>query len=426
MLRRSLLLVALASLPGSFALAHDGGGKKGSRTTAPAKAEDDRVATPRAPRTLANGEKQPVIVYLNRDGVTLTGGWDDPARGVSSIVYGHGADEVRFPAFTQGNAVWRETVACVRDKFAPFDVRVVDERPAAGPYIMAVIGGRSTLLGYGDGVGGVAPYSGGVLQSAVVFTFEQTLYPGAQGACEVTTHEVGHALGLDHIHLCQDPMTYLQGCGEKTFQDQDAPCGEYEARTCGSGQETQNSYRQLAATVGLRAGATPPTTREPEREPAVEQPEDPTEDPTEQPEPEDPTDDAAEPEDDGGEDPDRDGDRGGSDDTGGWSDESGPDLTILSPDPGERYAANGTVTIAIHAWDEDGVARVELGWARGDSLSVFVCDDLPADIPVTCEQDGDDYRYTLRVGSGLRGFAVRVTDNQGNQSVSDTRALRFE
>src|SRR5690606_29976970 len=72
--------------------------------------------------------------------------------------------------------------------------------------------------------------------------------------CEVTAHEVGHAAGLEHEYLCEDPMTYLRGCGEKSFQDVSSRCGTTEPRDCVCGP-TQNTVAHLFDTFGPRPGA---------------------------------------------------------------------------------------------------------------------------------------------------------------------------
>src|SRR5262249_37290971 len=76
--------------------------------------------------------------------------------------------------------------------------------------------------------------------------------------CEVTAQEVGHAFGMEHEYLCQDPMTYLHGCGAKTFQDMPAPCGEFMTRPCACGGASQNSVQHLFSVLGP-AEKVPPT-----------------------------------------------------------------------------------------------------------------------------------------------------------------------
>ena len=65
--------------------------------------------------------------------------------------------------------------------------------------------------------------------------------------------EAAHAWGLDHSYKCEDPMTYLEGCGEKNFVDGDFPCGEYSPRACDCGNATQNTYQHILGMFGPAA-----------------------------------------------------------------------------------------------------------------------------------------------------------------------------
>jgi hypothetical protein len=48
---------------------------------------------------------------------------------------------------------------------------------------------------------------------------------------------------------------------------------------------------------------------------------------------------------------------------------------------------------------------------------------MPQNLPVSCAADGDDYTFTLRARDGDRTFAARVTDANGNQTVTDQRTI---
>jgi len=189
----------------------------------------------------ANGPHA-VTLYLDRDGDVTD-------------------DGVEIPAYRGGDRTWSAVVACVQRQYAPFAVDVVDRRPASGEYITAVIGGRASLLGLDDHTtNGVGPYSGSVIPDAVVHVFSEvgTGERDVENLCAVTAHEVGHALGLDHEVYCGDIMSYyLDRCGARRFVDADAPCGEHSERSCGSGDETQNSYRRLGELVGFRDARRP-------------------------------------------------------------------------------------------------------------------------------------------------------------------------
>lgn len=177
----------------------------------------------------------------------------------------HGArvERTAMPAFGGSDATWRRSVACVRDKFAPFRVDITDVRPASGEFITVVVGGKASMRGLDDSsTTGVGPYTGDVIPDAVVNVFSQNIgEDNADELCATAAHEIGHALGLDHVHLCGDLMSYYgDACGAERFLDRAAPCGEDEDRDCEGDDKgaTQNSYRWLAAKVGLRANAAPP------------------------------------------------------------------------------------------------------------------------------------------------------------------------
>jgi hypothetical protein len=325
-----------------------------------------------------------VTLYLNKGGGTVVAGWDDSAENTSSIVFNVGESQ-QIPAWRGGDRKWKKVVACVRDRFADFDVEVVTERPSTGDYVMIMVGGRPSLFGYGDGVSGVAPYTGEVLHAAIGYVFSDNLRNDVDGTCLAVVHETGHTLGLDHAYLCEDPMSYLWGCGPKRFRDQDASCGENEPRYCGDGEETQNSWRRLAAAVGLR-GERP--------EPEEDEEEDVEEDPDEEP----------------------------------WNQPADLDADVEAPavaiDATEEWLpGNQWIEIVVRAADDSGIADVELGWASESTELVIACSQPPEDMPVQCVRDGDTFRFQLNVGLGWRAMIARATDRDGNQGLSEARVL---
>ncbi|HUH05874.1 MAG TPA: hypothetical protein VML75_27985 [Kofleriaceae bacterium] len=311
-----------------------------------------------------------VTVFLQRAGGTLTPGYDDSARNVSALVYGSSLASLEVPAFSGGDRAWGEITACVERGLAAYAVEVVDTRPAGGPYIMMMVGGRAGMLGYGGSISGVAPYSGEVLPNAVGFVFADAVKNDVAQVCQSALHEVGHTLGLDHVFECRDTMSYLHGCGAKSFADIEASCGEYGTRECADGEATQSSHARLVRNVGLR-----------DRE---------------------------------SNDHDYDYDYGDGDgdgdDGGGWMPEAeAPEVTGVGV---EIEEGEGYRVVRVAAW-VTGATRVELGWATPDDAYLFDCDRLPAGAPVTCEREGRLVIYTLLVGAGDRMFAFRVTNASG-------------
>lgn len=385
--------------------------------SAPAAAhpEDDMHELPSTRALVGPGDHvaRGVTLYVNGGGARLTGGWDDSAADVSSIALRAG-DELVVPAWQGGARRWRRVIDCVRDRFGEFAVDVVTDRPASGDYIMIVVGGDPALIGMPDSVSGIAPYTGSVLRTAVGYVFSESLRHDVEATCVSILHEAGHAMGLDHAYLCEDPMSYLWGCGEKRFRDEDAYCGEGEPRSCGDGTVAQNSWRHLAALVGLRDGGTPPD----DDAAVADAPAAPDDDDLDRPwHPDrDDRDDRVDP---GADDDVAGGPRGRDAD-----DVAAPAVAIDGGDdviPGERW-----IRIVVRASDPSGIADLELGWASEDAQYVWSCGAIPEDLPVHCWRDGDTFVYEMLVGTGLRAVIARATDGAGNQAVSEPRVIYFE
>lgn len=196
------------------------------------------------------GTQTAPLIYLNR-----CGGSDDCVFNAdfvnnsrtnrSTIVDGTSS----VAAFVHGDAAWDAVVQCVKEVYAPFAVEITDVDPGTTPHHEAVVAGTPSDIGQPQGVGGVAPFSCGIIENSITFSFAN-IYGSTTEICHTVAQETAHAFGLDHEFLCEDPMTYLGGCGRKFFRDIDAPCGEFNSRTCMCGGSTQNSVQRLAAVFG--------------------------------------------------------------------------------------------------------------------------------------------------------------------------------
>lgn len=199
-----------------------------------------------APDPHAGG--QPHVLYLNRctGGTTISGGWpDDNVINRSGILGG----TVTFPPFSYGDAAWEEVMDHTRQIFEPFNVVITDVDPSPAAHDEAIVCGSGGLAGF-SGAGGVAPFTCGVIEKSITFTFPDSLGGHPRTIAEVIAQEAAHAWGLEHEFKCEDPMSYLSGCGDKTYQDGDYPCGEFSARACECGGSSQNSYQYILELFG--------------------------------------------------------------------------------------------------------------------------------------------------------------------------------
>ena len=213
-----------------------------------------RQVLPPQPQAAGSSLARSRTIFLNRSGVTLRPGVNDSRLQTSSIV----ETATSITPWEIDDAMWEETMDCMRGLFAPFDVVVTDADPGMVPHIEGVFGGHPRDVGLPDHVAGVSPFSTdcSVIESSVVFTFTDVLPDDARLMCEIMAQEIAHSYGLDHQLLAEDPMSYLDYPGERTFQDDEAICGEFEARPCGIGgsicRATQNSVELLTQRLGAR------------------------------------------------------------------------------------------------------------------------------------------------------------------------------
>lgn len=394
-------LLAVVALAGACAPASEGADDESTQSTAiddvaPAAGTQagciTKVIEPSAdpsPEEAAMYKAAPAkrIVFLNRHGGTYKPGPDNSAKNTSSIP----SFTAKISPYEKSEAAWKQVLACVQAQFADYNVTITDQDPGNVPHVEAVVGGHPGQAGLGGGVGGIAPMNGdcSTVETAIVYVFTQAL-GGVQHDCEVTAHEVGHAIGLDHEYLCKDPMTYLTGCGAKTFQDEAAWCGEYAARQCMCGGK-QNSVQFLLGRLGPNEG-----------DPGGGGPPDPGA---------------------GGGAPDPAGAGGGGPDPIGGDDKAAPSVAIVSPADGALLPKGGSIQVVATASDDVGLAAVELIWQFDGTTVVMDCASPPGG--VQCAQQGDTFTWQFPVGGGERLFSVRARDTAGNESVTPVRSIQL-
>jgi hypothetical protein len=199
------------------------------------------------------------VLFLDRcaAGCNYTPGFDDSRTNTSSLPSGSST----LSAFAHGDASFDAIVACVRDTFAPFAIEVTDVDPGGADHFEVAVAGTPQQLGLLVGVLNVSPttcQNDGVIANGLAFAFANTLGDVPLEICWNAAQAAGALLGLDHEILAGDVMTYLAGSLPKTFLDETAPCGEFQARDCLCGGTTQNSHQRLLATLpepGAAAGS---------------------------------------------------------------------------------------------------------------------------------------------------------------------------
>jgi MYXO-CTERM domain-containing protein len=188
------------------------------------------------------------LLFLNRcpEGISISHGQvDDARRNRSMIVTG----TIHLDPYPYGDASWDAIVDEVQRMFEPFGITVTEDDPGDVPHDEALVCGSDEDAGFAPAAG-IAPWGCRPIANAITFTFPEAIGDFPKYTAETVVQEAAHAWALDHSFACEDPMTYLEGCGRKSFQDLDTRCGEYEPRDCACGNATQNTYAYLLDLFG--------------------------------------------------------------------------------------------------------------------------------------------------------------------------------
>ncbi len=213
------------------------GGDDGANVPDAAPELDSRVCTSEPTAT----------IFLNPDGGSYVPGPEDSATNTTSIL----PAPATFSATGLDATAWDTLVACVADKFAPFAVTVTDVDPGNAPHleVLYVPAAEWTMTTLSNDVSAVSPFNCESFPAPILIY--NLAYDDPTMMCEVSAQVLANSQGLDHAFHCPDLQSFLANCGDKSFVDEDVPCGEFEARACQCGGDTQNSYQHLGGVFGF-------------------------------------------------------------------------------------------------------------------------------------------------------------------------------
>jgi hypothetical protein len=193
--------------------------------------------------------------------------------------------------FPYDDNVWKATVSCMKDVFAPYGVEITDVDPGSAKHFEIMIAGRPTDLGMSSGIGGISPFNCSTyIDNSLVFDFAAVWASGGSGSsltcdqgcieetCATAAQEIAHSFALDHTIVAADPLTYFGYNGRRYFQTTGEQCGsdcvngrapngatctgstqnpQSHACAC-TGQNTQNPNTTLLGLFG-KGTPTPPS-----------------------------------------------------------------------------------------------------------------------------------------------------------------------
>lgn len=188
------------------------------------------------------------VVYLNRcaGGCQFMAGTDSSVLNTSTVLSG----THNLSPFVHGDAVFNAVVACTADLLRPFDIAVTATEPSPLPHSELVLAGTAAQGGFPVGVAGVAPATCGYVAGAPAFLFVNDFGSDVNGMCWSAAFLLGSMAGLEPLYNCPDVMSYLSGCGSKSFRNEESPCGTFAAEPCQCGGNSRNSYLTMRSVFG--------------------------------------------------------------------------------------------------------------------------------------------------------------------------------
>jgi len=189
------------------------------------------------------------VLFVNLDGVTTTFGNADASQNIEGLYEElagtwdpYGADE----------PTRQMLLSMIAEQWAPFRVVVTDTRPAAGPYLMAVVTATpapATLAG--------APHIAFPDCEEFIPQDVSFVFAAPDDGFGVSTHAsyvssaFGRGLGLRYSDSPDDIMFYGASFVDACLPTSDASCMSQHPELCNDPMQ-QSSYRELEALLGAR------------------------------------------------------------------------------------------------------------------------------------------------------------------------------
>jgi hypothetical protein len=230
----------------------------GSSTTATASSDsssDGSTSTPTCdcgPLELCEADMctQPArVLFVNLDGATTTFGNADASQDIEGLypeLAGtwdpYGADE----------PTRQMLLSLVAEHWAPFRVVITDTRPAAPPYLMAVVTATPAPESLGNPPHVAFPDCDEVIPQDVSFVFAAPDDGfGVAAHASYVSSAFGRGLGLRYSDSGDDIMAYGASFVDACLPASDGSCMAQNPELCSDPMQ-QNSYRELEARLGAR------------------------------------------------------------------------------------------------------------------------------------------------------------------------------
>jgi len=187
------------------------------------------------------------VYYLNSLGETFSPGTTDPVTNTTSII--NGTDPVALSPSGVSPSNYLEITTCVNELIAPYNIRVTDMDPSPDPHQEVVLtSDNSSALGLSGGMHSISSFSCADFTN-LAFVFSTDVLT-TRLVCENIVFNMLRNAHVDNLFSCETLPTFLEGCGDKSIVDADAPCGEFDARACTCGGATINPHQAMLDQFG--------------------------------------------------------------------------------------------------------------------------------------------------------------------------------